>query len=80
MLGSLLINIYANDFPKVIQSNIAIFADDTKLHIVLPRRITISYILILISLLNGVKSGKWIFTTVNTNICALVLIIDLGNT
>ena len=33
MLGPLLFIVYINDIPEVVQSNIAIFADDTKLYI-----------------------------------------------
>ena len=32
MLGLLLFIIYINDLPEVVQSNIAIFADDIKLY------------------------------------------------
>ena len=32
MLGPLLFIVYINDLPEVVQSNIAIFADDTKLY------------------------------------------------
>ena len=57
VLGPLLFIVYKWLIPEVVQSNIAIFVDDTKL--LIPPTIVVPYNLMLIRWWSGVGFSKW---------------------